>query len=277
MSEQNFQLLVQRGPEPGKVYPLSSVTITIGRDPMADITITDPEVSRQHVRLVGTLTGFAIQDLGSTNGTYIDGERLSGEAVELIVGQVIKMGTGVALQFQTETDTVTSEEMPTMLDGALMAPVFPQEDDGEVDSALDLPQSMQDAPLDQEISHDESDPGSEDFKLSDQDSDYAPIAGVQLDEANERQADYGLVEDRDFDSSEFAESSVPSPAPAEAKPIIIPHQGESEQDGVEENSWRAPAVIISLILLLICCCCGFFLFIYYYGGDWMLRQLGLLP
>ncbi len=54
MSEQNYQLLVQRGPEPGKVYPLSSVSITIGRDPMADITITDPEVSRQHVRLLGT-------------------------------------------------------------------------------------------------------------------------------------------------------------------------------------------------------------------------------
>ena len=115
MNDAQYQLLVKRGPEPGKVYPLSSVSVTIGRDPMAEIPITDPEVSRQHVRLTGTFSGYKIQDLGSTNGTYVDGVRLGGESVELSVGQIITMGEGVALQFQAAS--VVQDEMATMLDG----------------------------------------------------------------------------------------------------------------------------------------------------------------
>ena len=61
--------------------------MTIGRDPMAEITINDPEVSRRHARLIGTLSGYRIQDLGSTNGTFVDDIRLGGEPLDLNIGQ----------------------------------------------------------------------------------------------------------------------------------------------------------------------------------------------
>lgn len=147
MSDQKYQLLVQRGPEPGKIYPLSSVSITIGRDPMADITIVDPEVSRQHVRLSSTLTGYAIQDLGSTNGTYIDGERLSGGSVDLTVGQIITMGAGVALRFQI--DVGGQVEMPTMLDGALISSDFIVDDQEDVIGSPDLVEADYEMPYEE--------------------------------------------------------------------------------------------------------------------------------
>jgi hypothetical protein len=65
-----------------------------------------------------------------------------------------------------------------------------------------------------------------------------------------------------------------------SEPVVIPHQGEPAQPfsaGKSGNNRRLSTVIAVLLLLLICCCCSFILFLYYYGGDWLLRQMGLLP
>ena len=48
----NFELVMQRGPQVGEVIPLTRETVTIGRDPMSDIVINDPEVSRHQARLM---------------------------------------------------------------------------------------------------------------------------------------------------------------------------------------------------------------------------------
>ncbi len=84
----------------GHIYPLNAILVTLGRDPLADIVISDPEVSRQHARLMETEDGYELQDLGSTNGTFVDGQRLGGEVVLLQPGQQIEMGSGVALLYQ---------------------------------------------------------------------------------------------------------------------------------------------------------------------------------
>ena len=81
----------------GHIYPLNAILVTLGRDPLADIVISDPEVSRQHARLMETENGYELQDLGSTNGTFVDGQRLGGEVVVLQPGQQIEMGSGVML------------------------------------------------------------------------------------------------------------------------------------------------------------------------------------
>ena len=100
MSVENYHLVVRRGPKPGQVYPLLAPTITVGRDPMSDIVLNDPEVSRYHAQLVETSDGYEIHDMGSTNGTYVAGKRIGDAAVLLRPGQDIAFGSGVFLMYE---------------------------------------------------------------------------------------------------------------------------------------------------------------------------------
>ncbi len=100
MSDKSYQLVVRKGPKPGQVFSLSSSTISIGRDPMSDITLSDPEVSRYHAQMVETEAGYQIQDMGSTNGTYVDGERLGSSPLHLDAGKKILLGSSVVLEYQ---------------------------------------------------------------------------------------------------------------------------------------------------------------------------------
>lgn len=100
MSDLTYQLITRKGPQPGRVFPLLASRISIGRDPMSDITLNDPEVSRNHVQLTQTPSGYQIQDMGSTNGTFIDGQQLGSEAILLSPGQEIAFGSGVTLTYE---------------------------------------------------------------------------------------------------------------------------------------------------------------------------------
>jgi pSer/pThr/pTyr-binding forkhead associated (FHA) protein len=95
-----YQLVVRKGPRPGQVFPLELDVLTIGRDPISDIVIEDPEISRQHAKVMRGDSGNALQDMGSTNGTFVDGKRLSGEPTQLKPGQVIMLGSNVTLVYQ---------------------------------------------------------------------------------------------------------------------------------------------------------------------------------
>ncbi len=101
MSEQQYQLIVQKGPQPGKIFLLITENISVGRDPMADISLNDPEVSRQHVRLTRTASGYVLEDLVSTNGTFINGEQLEADMpTALVPGQTVSMGSGVTMLYE---------------------------------------------------------------------------------------------------------------------------------------------------------------------------------
>ncbi len=65
--------------------------ITVGRDATCDIVLDTPNVSRVHARLERTRDGFKVQDLGSTNGTWVSGERISG-VVQARTGDDIRVG-----------------------------------------------------------------------------------------------------------------------------------------------------------------------------------------
>ena len=52
---------------------ISESEAIIGRDPKSKIVLSDSGVSRQHARVYQTDTDFVIEDLGSSNGTYVDG------------------------------------------------------------------------------------------------------------------------------------------------------------------------------------------------------------
>ncbi len=96
---ESFRLIVRRGPQPNQTYELNKDIITLGRDITNDIVINDPEVSRHHLRMTRGAGGFTVEDLGSTNGTFINGQRLTG-ARPLRNGDMVGLGETVTLGYE---------------------------------------------------------------------------------------------------------------------------------------------------------------------------------
>jgi len=99
MSPTTSRLIVRTGPNPGMVFDLTKEITTLGRDVANDIVLGDPEVSRQHARLTRTPGGYVLEDLGSTNGSFVNGERLSSPRV-LNPGDLLGMSEKVTLTFE---------------------------------------------------------------------------------------------------------------------------------------------------------------------------------
>lgn len=75
----NAFLLVVAGGQHGRVHPLNKNTMVIGRADQADtdIKVGDRSVSGQHARIINGSTGFELEDLASTNGTFVGGRQVS--------------------------------------------------------------------------------------------------------------------------------------------------------------------------------------------------------
>ncbi len=83
---------VRTGLEEGELYPLfDNRKMTIGRNPANNIFIRDKNVSREHCQIVATDQGCFLTDLQSTNGTFVNGERMT--ECQLKVGDEIRIGT----------------------------------------------------------------------------------------------------------------------------------------------------------------------------------------
>ncbi len=103
MTSLSFHLIMRSGPNPGKSYELTSSEIFIGRDIHNDIVINDAEISRKHARMVMQAGGYVLEDLGSTNGTFVNGQRLMGPHV-LRPNELIMLGENISLVFETSYD-----------------------------------------------------------------------------------------------------------------------------------------------------------------------------
>jgi hypothetical protein len=99
MTSQSYQLMLRVGPEPGKVFELSKAELHVGRDVNNEITINDAELSRRHARLFSQGEGYVLEDLGSTNGTFVNGKRLSSPHA-LQPGETIRFGDNVTLSYE---------------------------------------------------------------------------------------------------------------------------------------------------------------------------------
>jgi pSer/pThr/pTyr-binding forkhead associated (FHA) protein len=100
-------LIVRRGPQSGKVYELTRDVITIGRGSKNDIVIDDNDVSREHCRLVRTSEHYELQDNNSTNGTFVNGQRVT-TGRELHSGQMIELGEMITLEYQRDASALES-------------------------------------------------------------------------------------------------------------------------------------------------------------------------
>ncbi len=94
-----FQLIMRSGPTPGAAFTLEGDQLTVGRDSTNEIVINDAEISRRHARLTFQGGKYVIEDLGSTNGTFVNGQRLAGPRV-LKAGEVVSFGEQIVLVFE---------------------------------------------------------------------------------------------------------------------------------------------------------------------------------
>ena len=87
---QGNRLRVVDGPAAGASFTIPPVGAVIGGDPAADIAIADEAVSRRHCSIVPTASGFRVVDLGSRNGTFVDGVAIT--EAEVPIGAMLRLG-----------------------------------------------------------------------------------------------------------------------------------------------------------------------------------------
>jgi two-component system cell cycle response regulator len=90
------QLIVLAGPNVGEMYEIDS-NLVIGRGREADVRVQGDGISRKHAAIKLTDEQVMFEDLGSTNGSFVNGERVTLRALE--EGDKIQVGTSVILKF----------------------------------------------------------------------------------------------------------------------------------------------------------------------------------
>jgi len=129
MASLSFHLIMRSGPTPGKSYELTRSEVYIGRDVHNDVVINDAEVSRKHARMSMQAGGYVLEDLGSTNGTFINGQRLMGPHI-LRPNELIMLGENVSLVFETSYDAnataVSGIPAPSQSEGYVTPQAAPQ-------------------------------------------------------------------------------------------------------------------------------------------------------
>ncbi len=107
-------LTMQEGPYPGRVFTIDKPITHIGRQAGNDIAISDPEISRHHANITWEGANFVIRDMGSANGTFVNGAMITAPCI-LRDGDVIGLGE-LLFSFRLSTTTiVTPDEMTTLL------------------------------------------------------------------------------------------------------------------------------------------------------------------
>ncbi|MCA9555123.1 MAG: GGDEF domain-containing protein [Myxococcales bacterium] len=86
----------------GQMFLITQEETTVGRAPECDIFLDDEGVSRHHAKVIRQGETLIVMDLGSTNGTYVDGERV--QVLTLEDGLKIQVGTATILQFRFQDE-----------------------------------------------------------------------------------------------------------------------------------------------------------------------------
>jgi two-component system cell cycle response regulator len=108
-------LIVLAGSHVGEMIPLKETTV-IGRGGEADVRLLDTRMSRQHCRFIVEAGVTFVEDLGSSNGTYVNGSRVARH--KLIDGDKIQVGETTILKF-TYNDRLEEDFQRQMYDAAL--------------------------------------------------------------------------------------------------------------------------------------------------------------
>ncbi len=92
-SSQSSVVILEPVEHAGLVYPVNE-QLTIGRSASCDVTLDDTFVSSQHARVAKTDAGLVVSDLGSTNGTYVNREKVT-SPIQVERGTRLQIGSTV--------------------------------------------------------------------------------------------------------------------------------------------------------------------------------------
>jgi len=109
-------LIVLAGASVGEMYKITSESTVIGRGQQADIQVIDEGISRRHAEIKHEGENILIRDLGSTNGTYCNGEKIT--EYQLSDGDKIQVGSTTILKF-TFHDSLDESFQRQMYESAL--------------------------------------------------------------------------------------------------------------------------------------------------------------
>ena len=119
-----FKLTIRQGPKPNQVFDLDKDVLSLGREAGNDLIIEDPQISRRHACLTRQGNSYRLEDLGSTNGTFVNGSRVS-TPVLLANGDLIGLADTVVLAVQVPVASDAGQTLVGHATGAEATSVAP--------------------------------------------------------------------------------------------------------------------------------------------------------
>src|SRR4051812_34309067 len=228
----SFRLIVRRGPQPNQSYDLNKDIVTLGRDITNDIVINDPEVSRHHMRLTRGAGGFTVEDLGSTNGTFVNGQRLTG-ARPLRPGDMIGLGETVTLAYEMSAAPTIAEPGLDQPGGTVVSPAAQR-------------------------------PGAQAYPVQQQPYSYTPSQQPQSQQPPQspyQPSPYqqpAQPQSQPQSVSPYGQPQAPYSSPAAAPPVPGGTEGEYDPYAVREEEPRNTTrwILIGCAGLTLFCCCA---------------------
>ncbi|NJD59095.1 MAG: FHA domain-containing protein [Anaerolineae bacterium] len=149
-NQPTYLLVIKEGPSTGTAYPLEGDEILLGREPTNTIQIDSPGVSRKHAHLIFQNGRYLLEDLGSSNGTSVNGERVTTPR-SLNNGDIISLGKLVHMEFQAKLPlvaaTMVENEFPpesgTFIEEPFEPTLIETTAPDEAESAIPVPDESQ--------------------------------------------------------------------------------------------------------------------------------------
>lgn len=117
------RFVVKQGPQIGITFPILQNQIRIGREEACDVRVQDAEVSRRHCELIWKENAFWMQDLGSSNGTFVNGTQITAPT-RLSAGDKIGVGqTVMVLELEPQIKPIPTPYDATPAAAPVSAPV----------------------------------------------------------------------------------------------------------------------------------------------------------
>ncbi len=116
--EANCKLILQEDPLPGDIFELTTAEVVVGRAPTVDFVIPIASVSGRHALFTREKGQYAVEDLNSTNGTFLNGRRLTKREL-LKSGDEIRLGQSIILRFEAPLVDRTMLQQP-LVDATMM-------------------------------------------------------------------------------------------------------------------------------------------------------------
>lgn len=121
-SERTHLILLElAGTQPGAVFSLRAPSMVIGRHAEANVSLGDATVSSQHARITADQDGVHLEDMGSLNGTFVNGRRIHART-KLADGDYLRLGAGSFLKFSM-VDELEEHAHRTLFDLTLRDPL----------------------------------------------------------------------------------------------------------------------------------------------------------